>query len=243
MKLHRRIKRALLRRLLPIPVQARHAEYSVVSSADDDPAAPSPRLVSTALQAVTLAQHTSLEGIQSGRQRQIAQLEIWPGEHYKLLTGLVKVVDPQSVIEVGTGGGAGALCIKQALSNRGKLTTFDIDSWKVHTDNVLLEVDFQDGRLIQHVGDLTQPPVFQKHRPLFEGADFIFIDAAKDGVMEQSLLDLLETVSFKKPPLLVFDDIRVWNMLRIWRGIRRPKLDLTSFGHWTGTGLVDWSGA
>ncbi len=38
----------------------------------------------------------------------------------------------------------------------------------------------------------------------------------------------------------MFDDIRVWNMLEIWRGIRRPKLDLTSFGHWSGTGLVDY---
>jgi hypothetical protein len=40
---------------------------------------------------------------------------------------------------------------------------------------------------------------------------------------------------------LVFDDIRIWNMLRIWREIVRPKLDLTSFGHWTGTGIVDWT--
>ena len=32
-------------------------------------------------------------------------------------------------------------------------------------------------------------------------------------------------------------------MLRTWRGIERPKFDATSFGHFTGTGLVDWSGA
>jgi hypothetical protein len=30
------------------------------------------------------------------------------------------------------------------------------------------------------------------------------------------------------------------NMIGIWRGIRHPKLDLTSFGHWSGTGLVEW---
>lgn len=42
-------------------------------------------------------------------------------------------------------------------------------------------------------------------------------------------------------PILVFDDIRAWNMLAIWREIRMPKLDLTSFGHWSGTGLVDWT--
>jgi len=42
--------------------------------------------------------------------------------------------------------------------------------------------------------------------------------------------------------LVVFDDIRQWNMLKIWRDITRPKIDLTSFGHWTGTGIIDWNG-
>jgi hypothetical protein len=40
----------------------------------------------------------------------------------------------------------------------------------------------------------------------------------------------------------MFDDIRFWNMLRIWRNVAAPKLDITSFGHWSGTGLVDWAG-
>ena len=42
---------------------------------------------------------------------------------------------------------------------------------------------------------------------------------------------------------IVFDDIRLWNMLRIWHGIRRPKLDMVSFGHWSGTGWFDWDAA
>jgi hypothetical protein len=58
--------------------------------------------------------------------------------------------------------------------------------------------------------------------------------------LEPWLLDQFETVAFANAPLIAFDDIRVWNMLKTWRRIRRPKLDLTSFGHWTGTGLVEW---
>ena len=38
----------------------------------------------------------------------------------------------------------------------------------------------------------------------------------------------------------LFDDIKELNMLGTWRAITRPKLDITSFGHWTGTGLVHW---
>ena len=51
-----------------------------------------------------------------------------------------------------------------------------------------------------------------------------------------------DLVGVKKNTLLVFDDIRLWNMLEIWREIRHPKIDLTSLGHYTGTGLVDWNG-
>jgi hypothetical protein len=39
----------------------------------------------------------------------------------------------------------------------------------------------------------------------------------------------------------MFDDIHLWNTLGTWRRISRPKLGLTSFGHWSGTGLVDWN--
>jgi hypothetical protein len=30
-------------------------------------------------------------------------------------------------------------------------------------------------------------------------------------------------------------------MLDIWYNLDKPKLDLTSFGHWSGTGLVEWN--
>jgi hypothetical protein len=30
-------------------------------------------------------------------------------------------------------------------------------------------------------------------------------------------------------------------MVNLWRRIDSPKIDLTSFGHWSGTGLVDIS--
>jgi hypothetical protein len=33
----------------------------------------------------------------------------------------------------------------------------------------------------------------------------------------------------------------LWNMLDIWYHLDKPKLDMTSFGHWSGTGLVQWS--
>ena len=75
---------------------------------------------------------------------------------------------------------------------------------------------------------------------MLESADFIFSGAAKDGVMEQRFIDNFKPLQFKNAPIVMFDDIRLWKMLKIWRALDRPKLDLTSFGHWSGTGLVDW---
>ena len=42
---------------------------------------------------------------------------------------------------------------------------------------------------------------------------------------------------------MIFDDIKDLNMLRFWRRLAKPKLELMSFGHWTGTGLTLWEHA
>jgi hypothetical protein len=39
----------------------------------------------------------------------------------------------------------------------------------------------------------------------------------------------------------MFDDTRLPSMLKFWRELDYPKLDFTSFGHWSGTGLVELS--
>ena len=66
----------------------------------------------------------------------------------------------------------------------------------------------------------------------------IFVDASKDGVFEPTFLAQLFALEPAGPQLIVLDDIRVLTMVRLWRGITLDKLDLTSFGHWSGTGIV-----
>ena len=156
------------------------------------------------------------------------------------MAGLVQVLQPKLVLDLGTAAGGSALAMKTTLPQDAKIVSFDIVDWRDAPERVLEGTDFSDGRLVQHVADLSDRSVLDQHRALFEQADLMFIDLAKDGAMEQRLIDHFEMLTFQRNPLLVFDDVRLWNMLKIWRDIRRPKLDLTSFGHWTGTGLVDW---
>jgi hypothetical protein len=92
--------------------------------------------------------------------------------------------------------------------------------------------------LTQHIGDLGDPGLFARNEELLAGADLIFADGPKDGVFEQSFLTRLLSVAPQKRQLILLDDIRLMTMVQLWRALPPPKLDLTSFGHWSGTGLL-----
>ena len=96
--------------------------------------------------------------------------------------------------------------------------------------------------MTQYLADLTELDNFQKFSALLQQADFIMVDACKDGVFEEKFYSLLSTLNMEsKTRYMLLDDIRFTSELINWRRIESPKIDLTSFGHFTGTGLVDIS--
>jgi len=226
----------------PSRLAARHAEPSMIASADDE-ARPSPRLLALARDAAAAAEAIALEHLDERLPPGERWHRVWPGEHYRLLAGLVEVLRPRAVLEIGTATGLSALALLARLGADGQLVTFDLVPWREYPGTVLRDEDFEDGRLTQELDALSSGPAAEKHRPLLESADLIFVDAAKDGRQERAFLDRFERTSFRGDPVVVFDDIRQWKMLRTWREVARPKLDLTSFGHWSGTGLVDYAPA
>jgi hypothetical protein len=232
-------KKPSIRQLLPPPVQAAHGEYSMILSLYDDPNRPTPSLLKLSLDAISCAIHADLSDLSD---RPIpAYTDVWPGEHYKLLSGITEALKPQLIIEIGTATGLSALCMKKQLPPSGKIVTFDIVPWNTYSNTTLTTQDFQSGVLSQIVADLSQPSIVQSYRDLLIGADLIFIDATHDGVLEERLMENFSHIPFRHPPYILFDDIRLWTMLKMWRNISYPKIDLTSFGHWSGTGLVEWT--
>ena len=167
--------------------------------------------------------------------------DCWPGEHYRLLHAAARVLKPRTVIEFGTYTGLSSLAMLQAMDRDARLVTIDVIPWDTVPDTVLTSGDFADGRLRQLIGDLTEPGFVAPHVNLLAAADMIFIDGPKDGKFEPELFQIFEQVGLKEHCLLIYDDIRLWNMLKFWKSIPRPKMDFTSLGHWTGTGLVDWT--
>jgi predicted O-methyltransferase YrrM len=227
-----RLLRTAKHLLSPYP-SGRHVIPSYAISADDDGGRPTSELLDLALAAIDQARRADLAEI-AARDPDIGRfISVWPGEHYRLLSGLVMARRPSLVVEIGTATGASALCLKLHLPAGGRLVTFDIVPWRSYKGSIL-----RDGEVEQIVTDLSLNEAFAVHRGLLESAELLFIDGPKDGRTEYRLWRMLDGLKFKPGAVAVFDDIRFPNMIPLWRSIVHPKLDMTSFGHWSGTGLV-----
>jgi predicted O-methyltransferase YrrM len=208
---------------------------------DDQPGMPTGALVDLALRAAAAAQRTDLAYLGERLNGRFSYpdnlVNVWPGEHYRLLSGLVTTLEPSLVVEIGTAEGLSALSMLHSLRPGARLVSFDLVDWKDYPRSCLREEDFTNGVLEQRTEDASRPSFVSRNENLLSEADLIFIDAAKDGVMERVLLGALDRCLFKRRPIIVLDDIRLWNMIAIWRELGWPKVDITSFGHWCGTGL------
>ena len=217
-----------------------HVAVSGVVSQHDGPGRPNQRLLDLVPVLFQRARQAELSLL---RERGAPELfHLFPGEHYRLLAALVEELAPNKVVEIGTDRGLSALALLAALPPGASLTTVDIKAWDDVEGTFLCDSDFVEGRLGQIVCDFGSRQAVEKHADLFRSAQLIFVDGPKDGVFERQLLSDFELLGVRTNTLLVFDDIRLWNMLEIWREIPHPKIDLTSLGHYTGTGLVDWNG-
>ncbi len=242
MTLTKRIQERLLRQLKPPPFACRHSEYSVIASLDDERAQPTPRLLDVVLAAADEARRIDLADLANRLGAASPPVNVWPGEHYRFLAGLAKVTQANRIVEIGTFRGMSALAFKRGLPEDGVITTVDIVKWDVIQPTALTVAEFEDGRLKQIITNLADADSFSSFAPTLEESDLIFADGPKDGFFEAMLMRQLDKLCLRRNPLVVLDDIRQWNMLKIWRDVQRPKMDATSLGHWTGTGVIDWNG-
>lgn len=169
-------------------------------------------------------------------------LNEFPGEHYKIINSIVNITNAKEVVEIGTYTGLGTLSIKEGFISQGKITTYDLIAWnKLNKESHFVEKDFEDGSIKQLLGDLSNDEFFDKNFNTLNNADLIFMDAPKDDNFEYNMMKQLLKLEKKNGRLLILDDIKFINMIDLWRSIKSPKVDISSFGHWSGTGIVDLS--
>ena len=157
-----------------------------------------------------------------------------PGqEHYALLEWLGCRFAGQTVLDFGTYRGASAL----ALSASGKADVVTVDCADVTS------FLFRQVSSICHIhDDIVDWLQTDEALALVQAAPLIVLDVSHDGWTERAIYAQLERLGFVG--ILLLDDINLNDqMRRVWAEISRPKLDLSSIGHHTGTGIVLFEGS
>lgn len=231
------------RRRLPFrspPVQAQGRLWTVATTIQDDTSECSEELLDIALASIAEARRLTLDSLISRARTpfQVECIQQWPGEHYRFLAGMVSALKPTTVVEVGTFEGIGTLSLAEAP----RVVTYDVIPWNEIPNSLFEPEDFRGG-IQQRLGDLSNRDFFESQRETLADADLIFLDGPKDGHFEPMLLSSLVPLLRETGALLVMDDIRFLNMLQCWRSLSLPKLEVSSFAHWSGTGIASSRGS
>jgi predicted O-methyltransferase YrrM len=216
------------------PLEGCFNEWSVISDQFNPGQAASPDLIRIAIDTISVAFESPRDFLLEHDGNPDSRT--WPGEHYRLLPALCGATHARKVVEIGTSTGQSALAFLTAPVVE-RVDTFDLIAWDDVPGTVLEATDFGP-RLGQHLGDLADADLFVEHQGLLTDADLIFVDGPKDGHFEQVFLPKLLALRPERQQLIVLDDTRLMTMVQLWRDLPAPKLDLTSFGHWSGTGLL-----
>ena len=90
-----------------------------------------------------------------------------------------------------------ALALKKFLPSDGTITTFDIVPWDSLADTFLRPQDFDNHRLEQQIGDLSEPKVFEFHRRLIQETELLFMDGPRTTYLNASFFDNWNRFLFK----------------------------------------------
>ena len=146
-------------------------------------------------------------------------------EHYKLLAYLSSIIKCEQVVDIGTFLGFSALAL--SYNENIKVVTYDIfDSIpeNVTSTHNKANIKFMIAECIPDLDKLVD-------------TDLILLDIGHDGESEVEIIKHLEKHNYSG--ILILDDICLNpEMKKVWSEIKQTKVDITKYGHWSGTGLV-----
>lgn len=143
-------------------------------------------------------------------------------EHYRLLAYLSKQYNNITILDLGTDTGASCLSLAQNQTN--KVITYDIKPRNISFG-------------IQNIKSKTMD-FLNEDESVLKSSSLILLDVdPHDGKQEKDLIDKLIKIDFNG--IVICDDI--YNMGYWWDSVTQEKYDITSVGHFTGTGLINFS--
>lgn len=148
-------------------------------------------------------------------------------EHYRLLKYLAKNIDGD-ITEIGTHCGTSAVAL--ATSSDYEVITYDIVNLKT---NDLSHIENLTFRLCEFNDDID-------YKEKILNSKMIFIDAPHNGNFEMMCYNWLIENDYKG--ITVWDDIHLnTEMENFWNSVTHNKIDVTNYGHVTGTGIIFFS--
>lgn len=152
------------------------------------------------------------------------------GEHYKLLGFLSTLYENCNIIDGGSRTGMSALAL--GGNRRNLIRSYDLIQVSPAYKNDYPNITFYQKDL------LTESPEILLQTPL------IFLDLdPHDGVQETRFFEILRNIGYRG--IVILDDISTPGthfmfpgMVSFWNSITEKKIDISSVGHGSGTGLV-----
>lgn len=170
-----------------------------------------------------------------------------PGrEHYFLLASIGIQLQNKKIMELGTHHGRSAYTLNygnRLKNNQNHIITYDIN-------NIIIKGIFDNTNIDYRIENLFDNENREKNKEFILSSDLIFIDIdPHEGVLEYDMYNWLKEHDFQG--LILFDDIHLGpghmgvttdnSMQQFWDKIPNEyKIDITSVGHWSGTGLVSF---
>ena len=135
----------------------RHTEPSIIYSKEDSTT--TQELIKVISDSAKLASEIQLScGKENSPYSKF--LNVFPGEHYRLLNALVQVTESKKIVEIGTYTGLGSLALRDGIED-ASVVTYDLIEWdKLGIPSDLRESDFADNKIIQLIGDLSEDKFF-----------------------------------------------------------------------------------
>lgn len=151
--------------------------------------------------------------------------------YYQWLACLVRMIKPKQIVELGSAAGISTIMMAIELDKDAKLYGVDIDpelAWK------WMSRDYP--QVTKVLGDDLDLSIYPKDCDL-SLTDIWFLDSLH--TEEQLRAELkLYTPFFKKGAILVFDDIRIPGLDKVWEELPYDKQDITNPCHYSGFGVA-----
>lgn len=148
-------------------------------------------------------------------------------EHYKMLAYIVSQLKESAKVYIDIGTYLGFSAAAMAMDKDSKVISYDIFDWIPENKLTIKNRENVELRVMNCLDDMES---------LLQ-SDFICLDIAHDAVVEQEILTALKEHDYKG--LLFLDDIHLnKEMHDWWNSIDLPKIDLTKYGHWSGSGIL-----